>query len=81
MTVFDDQYIKKCIIVYRHFLYMFLQPTKMDIQFMEMFQKCSKRCALRYLGKSVDILWETLAAIAKLAIGTRNVGVGIVDVA
>ena len=60
---------------------MLLKSTEMDIQFMKVFQKGSQRCASRHLGKRINILGETLATIAKLTIGTGNVGVGVVDVA
>ena len=60
---------------------MLLYPTEVHIQFVEMLQKGSERCALSHLGKSIDILGEALATITELTIGSRNVGVCIVDIA
>ena len=48
---------------------------------MQMLQQRSERRAFCHLGESVDILREALATVAELAIGTRDVGVGVVDVA
>lgn len=60
---------------------MFLNSSEMDIQLMEMLQKGAKRCAFGHLGEGVDVLGEALTTVAELAIGTRDVGVGIVDIA
>ena len=62
-------------------LNMLLYSTEMNVQFMEVLQKGSKGCALSHLGKGVDILGEALATITKLAIRTRYIGVGVVDIA
>ena len=62
-------------------LYMFLHPTEMHIQLMQMLQQRSKRRAFRHLGKGVHVLGEALATIAELAVGAGDIGVGIVDVA
>ena len=63
------------------FLDMLLYTTEMDIQLVQVFQKGAKGCAFGHLGKSVDVLGEALATVAELAIRTRDVGVGVVDVA
>ena len=60
---------------------MFLNPAEMHIQLMQMLQQCSKRRALRHFGEGIHVLGEALAAIAKLAIGTRNKSVSIINVA
>ena len=52
----------------------------MHIQLMQVFQKCSKRCPLCHLGKCVDILGEAFATVAVLAVGTRDIGVCVVDI-
>ena len=60
---------------------MLLNPTEMNIQLMQMLQKRSERRTLGHLGKGVHILGEALAAIAKLAIGTRDISMRVVDIA
>ena len=60
---------------------MLLHPTEMDIQLVQVFQQGSKGCSLSHLGKGVDILGEAFAAISELAVRTRDVGMGVVDVA
>ena len=62
-------------------LNMLLNSTEMNIKFMEVFKKSAERSTFRHLCKCVDILRETLAAIAKLTVWTRNVCVGVIDVA
>ena len=62
-------------------LYVFFESTEVDIQLMEVLKECTQRCALGHHGKGVDILRETLTAIAKLAVRPWDVGVGVVDVA
>ena len=47
---------------------------------MEVFQEGAKGGALGHLCKGVDILGKTLAAIAVLAVGARDIGVGVVDI-
>ena len=61
-------------------LNMFLHSTEMNIQFVKVLQKCAKRCSLSHLGEGVDILWKALATITELAVGTRDISVGVVDV-
>ena len=53
----------------------------MNVQLVQVLQEGSKRGTLGHLGEGVDILGKTLATVAELAVGTRNVGVGVVDVA
>ena len=61
-------------------LYMFLNASEMDIQFMKMLQKGSKGRTFCHLSKCVNILRKALTAIAKLTIRTRNIGVRVVNV-
>ena len=58
----------------------FLHSPEMHIQLMEMLQQRSEWRALGHLGEGIHVLGETLAAIAELAIGTRHVGVRVVDI-
>lgn len=58
-----------------------LESSEVDIQLVKMLQEDTERSALSHLGKSVYILGKTLASIAKLAIGTGNVGVSVIDIA
>ena len=60
---------------------MFLKTSEMDIEIMQWLKQLAKRCACGHLREGIDILRETLAAIAELAIRTRDVGVSVVDVA
>ena len=60
---------------------MLLHPTEMHIQLVQMFQQGAEGCAFGHLGEGVDILGEALASVAELAVGTGDVGVGVVDVA
>ena len=59
---------------------MLLHPTEMNVEFVEVLKQGAKRRSLCHFGKGVHILGETLATVAELAIGTWNVGVGVVDV-
>ena len=60
---------------------MLLHPSEMHIQLVEMLQQRSERRALGHLSEGVHVLGEALAAIAVLAVGAGDIGVGIVDVA
>ena len=60
---------------------MLLYPTEVHIQLVQVLQQGAEGCALGHLGEGVDILGEALATVAELAIGTRNVSVGVVDIA
>ena len=59
---------------------MLLHSTEMDIQLVKMLQQSAKRCSLSHLGKGVDILGEALATVAKLAVRSGDIGVGVVDI-
>lgn len=62
-------------------LNMLLHSPEMHIQLVEMLKQGAQRGAFCHLGKGVDILGETLAAVAVLAIRTRNKSVSIINVA
>ena len=62
-------------------LNMLLKSTEMNIQLVKVLKECTERCALGHHGEGVDILREALATIAELTVRTRNIGVGVVDVA
>lgn len=59
---------------------MFFHATEVDVELVEVLQEGAEGGALGHLGKGVHILGETLAAVAVLAVGTGDVGVGVVDV-
>ena len=60
---------------------MLLESTEVYIELMEILKKLSERSACSHLCEGIDILREALATIAELAIRTRDIGVGVVDVA
>lgn len=60
---------------------MLLKSTEVNIELMERLKESAERSACGHLGEGIDILREALATIAELAIRTRDVGVGVVDVA
>ena len=60
---------------------MFLKSAEMNVKFVEVLQQCSEGGSFGHLGKSVDILRETLSAIAEFSVRTRDVCVGVVDIA
>ena len=60
---------------------MLFGATEVDVEFVEVLQEGAEGGAFGHLGEGVDILGEALAAIAVLAVGARNIGVGVVDVA
>ena len=60
---------------------MLLKSSEMHIQLMQWLKQLAERGASGHLGEGVDILREALATIAELAVRTRDVGVGVVDVA
>lgn len=60
---------------------MLLNTTEVNIELMEVRKECAEWCAFCHLSKGVDILWEALATITKLAVWSRDVGVGVVDIA
>lgn len=51
---------------------MLFHSSEMDVEDVEMFQKDAERGAFGHLGESVDVLGETFAAIAVLAVGSRR---------
>ena len=59
----------------------FLKSTEVDVELVEGCQEGAEGCACGHLGKGIDILGEALATIAKLAVGTGDIGMGVVDVA
>ena len=61
-------------------LNMLLHPTEMDVELVEVLKQGAEGGAFSHLGESIDILWKALAAIAVLAIRTRNVSMGIIDI-
>ena len=60
---------------------MLLKSSEMYIELMERLKESAERSALGHHSEGIDILREALAPIAKLAIRTRDVGMGVVDVA
>ena len=60
---------------------MLLKSSEVYVELMKMLKESSERSALSHLSECVDILREALATIAELAVRTRDVGVGVVDVA
>ena len=79
----DQRFQRMCKILWNYYcsqLYMFFYPTKMDIEFVQVFKKCSKGSAFSHLCKGIYIFREAFAAIAVLAIGTWYVGMSIVDI-
>ena len=59
---------------------MLFHASEMHIQFVEMFQKRTERSAFGHLSEGIDILRKTLAAIAELAVRSRDVGMRVVDI-
>ena len=59
---------------------MFFGATEVDVEFVEVLKEGAEGGALRHLGEGVHILGEALATIAVLAVGTRNIGVRVVDI-
>ena len=60
---------------------MLFKSTEMNIQLMQVLKEFTERRACGHLCESIHILWEALATIAELAIRTRDIGVGVVDIA
>ena len=60
---------------------MLLKSSEMHIELMQWFKQLAERSASGHLGEGVDILREALATIAELAIRTRDIGVGVVNIA
>ena len=59
---------------------MLFKSTEMNVQFMQMLKECTERSTCGHLCESIHILREALATIAELAVRTRDIGVGVVDV-
>ena len=55
--------------------------AEVDVEVVERREQRAERGAPRHLRKGVDVLRKALAAVAELAVGTRHVGVHVVDVA
>ena len=47
---------------------------------MEVLQEGAERSALGHFGKGIYILGEALAAISELSVGTRDIGMGVVNI-
>ena len=63
------------------FLNVFLDTTEMNVQFVEVLQEYSEGCSFGHFCKCVHVFRETFSAITEFTIGSRDVGVGVVDVA
>ena len=59
---------------------MFLEAAEVDVKLVEWCKERAEGCSCCHLSKSIDILGEALATITKLAVGTGDVGVGVIDV-
>ena len=64
-----------------YLLDMLLESTEMNIELVQMLKESSERSTSGHLSEGIDILREALATIAELAVRTRDIGVGVVDVA
>ena len=60
---------------------MFLEPSEVDIEFVERREERAEGGTGGHLREGVDIFREALATVATLAVRPRNVGVRVVDVA
>ena len=60
---------------------MLLKASEVHVQLMKGGQEGAEGRASSHLGKGIDILGEALATIAELAIGTGDIGVGVVNIA
>ena len=60
---------------------MLLESSEMNIQFVKGGEELAEGAVLGELREGVDVFREALTAIAALAVGTGDVGVGVVDVA
>ena len=59
---------------------MLLHPTEMHIQLVQVLQQGAEWRALSHLSKGIDVLGETLATVAELAVRTGDVSMGIIDI-
>ena len=60
---------------------MLFKSTEMNIQFMKVLKERSERCSLGHLSKCIHILRKALATITELTVRSRNIGMGVIDVA
>lgn len=60
---------------------MFLKSTEVNVELVEWLKQLAERCPCGLLCEGIHILWEALATIAELTIRTRDISVGVVDVA
>ena len=58
----------------------FFYAAEVHVELVEMLQQYAKRGALGHFGKRIHILREALATIAELTVGTRNIGMRVVDI-
>lgn len=54
--------------------------TEMDVEFVEVLKQGAEWRSFGHLGEGVHILGKALAAIAVLAVGAGNVGMGVIDI-
>ncbi len=60
---------------------MLLEPTEVNIEFVERGEEFAEGAVFGELREGIDVFRKALAAVAEFSIGTRHVGVGVVDVA
>ena len=60
---------------------MFFDAPEVDVEVVEWGEERAERGTLRHLREGVDILWEALAAVAALTVGSGHVGMHVVNVA
>lgn len=58
----------------------FFEAAEADVEFVEGCKELAKGKRFRELGKGVDVFGEAFAAVAEFAIGSGDVGVGVVNV-
>ncbi len=59
---------------------MFFNSTKMNIQFMKVFQESTKRGAYSHLCESIHILRKTFTTISELTIRTWYISMSVIDI-
>ena len=59
---------------------MFFNASEVNIELMQVLKQGSKWRSLGHLGEGVHILGEAFATVAVLAVGTGNVGMGVIDI-
>lgn len=60
---------------------MLFEAAEVDVELVERGEELAEGRSFGEFGEGVDILRETLTTVAELAVGTGDVGVGVVDVA